>query len=160
MSNATKAAEDILSFASRIRSFLDVAEFLKGLGSLEQAESELKIKVKSANEEALKAIGDAAGKKLIVAKLDEEIEYARKSAEEIVANAKSRAMSIVDEGGVEANKIVRGASDKKSLIENQIKDLDAKLYDVKNAIAAQESILRAVTSKIEEAKAKVASLLS
>lgn len=158
MSHASKAAEDIKSFASRVRSFLEVADALEKIGSLEQAESEALVKADRARQEGAAAEAEANKKKADLAKVDEEIEYARKSAEEIVSNAKTRAMAMLDEAGVKANETVRMASDRKSSVESEILTAGEKLRGLLSTIAEKESVLKAVNSKIEEAREKVASL--
>lgn len=158
MSQVQKAADDIKSFVSRIRGFIEVADTLEKIGSIEQAEREAKAKADAARSDAASAVSDLAQKQEKVSKIDEEIAYAKKSAEEIVANANKRAMSMVDEAGTRAQEIVRDASGHKDAIVKEISDLGVKRGELSAFIAEKEKELAAVVNKIAEAREKVASL--
>lgn len=158
MSQILKAVDDIKSLASRFRGFLEVAETLEKIGNLQQLESEATDKTARAQKDAAAADATIEQKKGIVSKLDEEIEYARKSAEEIIANAKQRAMTIVDEAGVQGNELLRVVSAKKAAFESELGALRDKMGFVEGAIKEKEAILAGVLSKIDEAKERVSSL--
>lgn len=158
MSEILKAAEDIVSYASRIRSFLQVADVLKRIGNIEQAEGEAKNRAESARQEADAADAILENKNAQVAKVVEDIEYAKKSAEEIIANANRRAMEIVDGAGVRANEAFRAADEQKMSIEKEISALLGKRDDMLAFISEKESELSVIVAKISEAKEKVASL--
>lgn len=158
MSQVLKAADDIKSFASRIRGFLEVAETLERIGNLEQAQSEAQSKTNAVlkNVESIEAL--ITEKKELISKLDSQLEEAKKMADGIISEAKKRAVEIFNEAGIKSNDVVRAASDKKSSIEQDIVSASEKLADIVLKIAEHETILGTVFGKIEEAKEKVSSL--
>lgn len=159
MSQILKAVDDIKNFASKFRGLAEVAETLEKIGSLEQAEKEAKNKADAAVKLAGEYEIEAISKQKRVSKLDEEIEYAKKSAEEIIAGAKQRAMSIVDEAGVKGNDLLRVVSEKKVAFDKELKDLRDKMGLVTAAVSEKEAVLAAINAQINKAKEQVASLL-
>lgn len=159
MSQILKAVDDIKGLASKFRGFLEVAETLEKIGSLEQAEREANNRAEIARVGCDVADKNLAVKQEQVSKLDAEIDYAKKAAEEIIANAKQRSMNIVDEAGVKGNDMLRVVSEKKAAFEKELKDLRDKMGVVTTAVSEKESVLAAINAQINKAKEQVASLL-
>lgn len=158
MSEILKAADDIVTYASRIRSFLEVADVLRRIGNLEQAENHANAKAEKARGDAEIAVRILAEKDALIAKANDEIEYAKKSADEIISNARNRAVSILDEASIKANESLRITLGKKDSVEHSLLELKSKYDSLIGAISDKEAVLHAINEKIKETKERIASL--
>lgn len=154
-----KAADDIISFANKLKPLFSAAEELQKLGSLAQAERELQQRKEAAESECgaaegkLKAIEgqvDAAQKRLVEKQkdLDGLVEAANKNAAKIEADARER-----------AREILADAMEKKAEADGLLKDAHKKVQALDNELSLKGAELGKVRAQIDGVKVQLKKLM-
>lgn len=175
MAKAQEAADAIRASIKMYKNLAEYADFLEGIGSLEQAKAEAERacaqskQLAAESKERLHAIGlEVATQRDI---LTGENKEAKLIAANTVRRAQEEAVLIKERAATEAeaviaNAVASGASQKAALsaelvaVQAKLKAADAELAQVARAKGDAQAELDIITGKIEAAKAQIANLLA
>lgn len=133
MSDYDRLILDARKFAVQFKGLIDAAELLGKLGSLQNAEAEVKGRLETLNKQAADAEAAITGYK---ASGDKIIEDAKKQAADVVAQAELNAKNVLAKAFNDANDKINGAEKIKFDIEREAKSVQAaekiKLDALKN----------------------------
>lgn len=159
MSNAKQAADQIKSFAGRLKGFLEAADYLDKIGDIEQLEKESILR----KDQAIKAEAEAkfnlsvqekaiqaqeARMKNLVAEGEKEIDAGRKKNEAAISESRN-----------EAERIVSEAKSKKASLEKEIAESKQILAKIKEEVEYRTEELKGVRNEITKAKEQIAAFL-
>jgi chromosome segregation ATPase len=163
------AINNIESHAAQLQAVLTLADYVKDIGSLEQAASEAENRKTAAQKELDAAKAETEKAKAATLKQVERLQQQEAEAEAVVAKAKEDAEAIA----AQANRDAKGITDKARTDADRIKaDADAEVQQAKAAlslvkadVAAEQERLadltaqcEAVIKKADEARAYLANL--
>jgi chromosome segregation ATPase len=146
MSSASKAAEDLKTFANRLKPMMDCAAALEEIGNLENAASEAKIRKDSLYKEADEASKALDQKKLEIKKAEEAIDSAHKEAKNIESSTKIKIDAALKAAAEKAFNLVKEAEDKVASIKSEL----AQSYDELNQVKYQTQETKAHLEKIKK----------
>ena len=156
MSNSIKAAEDIKNLAKRFQGFIEAAQYLEKIGSLEQCEAEAKVRKDKAISEANDAVAMADRKKQELKLSEDAIEQAKQKASDIEAFGQKRFSEIVQEAKEKASRVEIEAEKNKSIIMNEVEKKVNELNSLKKSIDDSKVELESIKIQIKEMKDKIA----
>lgn len=159
MSNLSHAADSIKSMAAKFKGFLEVADALDKIGSIEQAERDAII----AKDKAYKDLEEG---KMALAELQGDYEAADKKLIEIqkacVAKeeaAKAKAIDIVSEANKTAEQIIKNAEFKKTEFDKYVAQKNDALNLINSEISQKKAEYDNIVEKIKEVKAKLSAFV-
>ncbi len=155
MSSAIKAAEDIKLIASRFRGFIEAADVLARIGSLEQAENDALVKKDAAYKAADTAIEFLKAKEKEIEDVKAQFEAVEEEAEKIKNTAKDHAVFILKDAKEKAALVVKEAGTKKLEIGQQIVELRKSFAQAQSELDSKKEELAAVIEQIASVKTKL-----
>ena len=174
MADLITASETIKRLAVQFQGIIDVADALGQLGSLQNATSEMGAARESALADLAKAKGELAKAKSDLGKAKSDADLiigaANDQAAVVLGGADQKAQSILDQAALQANKFIAdGAAQAKVTIDaaaSQVAELSQAKAALKNdvldlgdVIAAKQSALDEIETKLTAAKESIAKLL-
>lgn len=158
MSNASKAAEDLKSFAKKMLPIFEVAKALEDIGSLENAASEAKARKEAAYKEADQALLSLGVKKDELDSMASKIEAAKEKAFNIMKSANAQADLMIKEAKEKALQVDAMAQDDLKKVEQAVKVLKAEIRALEAEKVSAQGNLTAIRLQLAETKDKVLSL--
>lgn len=158
MSDLAKAAHDLKLVAARFKPFLEVADALERIGSLEEAERLATQRTAAAQhtEAQTKALLDAATTRLLEA--EQQVGKARTEAVSVLDEATVKAKDLLDQARKDAKLIGDAATDAKVAILKEIDELKMDRASIQHQLEAKQRELSAITEQITKTKARIAAL--
>lgn len=155
MSNAQKAADEIINLANKFRSLFQAADALAVVGSLDQASKDAVIRKDAAYGEAEKADAELCKRKEVLAAVNKEIDEVVVRGEALEESAKLKAKCILDEAVEKAAMVSRETEMNKKAVEHEIKGLNGAIGLVKLEIDAKNRELESIISQVKLMKDKI-----
>lgn len=153
MSNHIEAAQNARNLASKFKSLFDLADYLDGVGSLDQLESEVNARIAAAKLEEQKQL-DLAGKATEkVAAAQSNLDEITKQYDDMMKLAQTKGADIVAAAQLEAAKLLDDAKGLVQIASDGAADADARLLKTLELIADADQELARVNTQIETAKA-------
>lgn len=159
MSDARKAAEDLILLANRFKPLFDAAEALERIGNLEQAEIEAGIRLKNTKDAEADAQTLLEKKNEELAKVNEKISKSQDSIVVMEKMAQDRCDAILRIADEKAAGIVKSANEQKKIVENQIVEKRGLVAQLQEAIDAKNEELMNINREIDAAKEKISGFL-
>lgn len=155
MSNAQKAADEIINLANKFRSLFQAADSLASIGSLEQAAKDAMIRKDKAYSEAELADRELEKRKNVLANLNKQIDDVVLKGESLEESYKEKAKSILADANAKALDVARETADKKKSIDADLSALRGLIGSVKLELDAKNIELESITSQIKSMKEKI-----
>lgn len=155
MSDARKAAEDLILLANRFKPLFNAAEALERIGNLEQAEIEAEIRLKNTKDSEADAQKLLERKNEELANVSKEISKSRDSIVAMEKMAQDRCDEILRIAHERGTIIVATANEQKKMIDNQIIEKRGQVAQLQEAIDAKNEELMDINREIDAAKEKI-----
>ena len=154
----SKAADDIKSFAKRIKPILELAEVLEKLGSIDNAAFESKSRCEKALAEEKDALKLLNKKYEEVARAHSEIEAAKHKAGNLVSEAKAKSDEMLKYAEVKGEEIIAKANSFKSKVMSEAQAEQTKVEELKKDIASKHNELELLKKELADFKSKFSRL--
>jgi chromosome segregation ATPase len=158
MSDVQKAAHDFRALAAKFRIFLEVADTLERIGSLEEAE-------RSAIKRKDSAVALETEAKASLAKVHHDLDNrkqgvkeAKEQAEVIISDAHIKAEAIRSGAKLDASVTIDAVGHEKSKVEEQVNNLRSELTRVQSQLDLKRKELEAITKQINNTRERIAAL--
>lgn len=154
MSLAQQAAEDIKTFANRIKPFMDVARALEELGSLDQQIDEANNRKRDAAamyEKQSKELKELLDK---VSFAEENLQKLELKSENIITDAEEHSAEIIEKAHLKAAEIMSQAQKLQGELDDSMAQRRADSFKLDNEIAEKQKTLHAIKAEIAAMKSK------
>jgi hypothetical protein len=156
--SAKNAAEQIKNFGSKLKGFLEAAEFLEKIGNIENYESEVMARKNAAIKAEAEAVAALCKAEEDLSFALEKVKAAEDMAKSILSEADKKAADRKQFAESELEKVILDGGVKIKKVEADIKERLLMSKEIDGQIAEKAAELSAIKKNIEEAKAKIASL--
>lgn len=155
MSNLKVAAENIKSFAGRLRGLLEAADIIGQVGDLDTAAFEAVNRKEKAEAEASLAEQVLERVRADIKSAEKESALVEHRAQESLTDAFEKSRAIITDANLKAEDIVRAAKNKGAGIREMIEKENVTLISLDEEVQKKRQELLTIQKKIDEARAQI-----
>jgi len=159
MSEIKKAVDAVKKHARTMQAYIDLANAIEGIGSIEQAERDANRRKDEAYKIADKAV-EAKNKAILELKdLEERIRERNKICDGLIDEAEKKAQSIIDRAETDYVGKMKKVESEKKIVASQIADAQEELRSVHREIATKRKEYEGLEKKFSDLKRKLEGIL-